>query len=327
MIHARNFAARVPHARMIAVSDAVEENARAAAQELGVSTWYTDYRRALEDKNTDAVIVVTPTKYHHDIVLEAAAAGRHIFCEKPMAMDPKQCEAMIRAARENSVKLQIGFMRRFDGGFRRAREIIDSGAIGDVVLIKSLTRGPSAPQEWMFDIRKSNGPLAEVNSHDIDTIRWFSGSDAVSLHAIAGNFRCRQIAAQYPDFYDTVLMNLQMGNGCLCNVEGAQGVGYGYDARVDILGTEGCIQVGDLRGNSTVTYSRGSGMRGDVVSSWRNLFSEAYVNEDISFIECIRNDTEPEVNGTDGLMAVRIVLAGNESIRTGKIVSLKEEEE
>ncbi|MFP3088889.1 Gfo/Idh/MocA family oxidoreductase [Treponema sp. TIM-1] len=322
MIHGRNFASRVPHAKMVAVSDTVEESARSAAGELGIDTWYTDYRQALENPAVDAVIVVTPTKFHHDIVIEAAGAGKHILCEKPMAMTREECQGMIDAVKKNKVKLQIGFMRRFDANFRRAKEIVDSGEIGAVVSVKSLTRGPSTPQEWMYDIHKSNGPLAEVNSHDIDTLRWFTGSEAASLYAMAGNYRCEAAREQYPDFYDTVLMNVRMKNGMMGNIDGAQGVQYGYDARVDILGTHGSLHIGGLMGGTTLTYTKDHRMSADVIRSWTNLFYEAYVNEDISFIGAIREDREPEVCGLDGMMAVDIVRAGNESIQQGQIIYL-----
>jgi myo-inositol 2-dehydrogenase/D-chiro-inositol 1-dehydrogenase/scyllo-inositol 2-dehydrogenase (NAD+) len=239
-----------------------------------------------------------------------------------MAMNKEECQSMIYAAKANGVNLQIGFMRRFDANFRRAKELVDSGAIGQVVTVKSMTRGPSTPQEWMYDIAKSNGPLAEVNSHDIDTLRWFTGSDAESLHAIAGNFRCEDAREKYPDFYDTVLMNLRMKNGMLGNIDGAQGVQYGYDARVDIVGTEGHIEIGGLSGSTTLLYTKDKQFRGDTVKSWTNLFFEAYVNEDISFVESIRNGKPPEVSGIDGMAAVEIVRAGNESIRTGQIIRL-----
>jgi myo-inositol 2-dehydrogenase/D-chiro-inositol 1-dehydrogenase/scyllo-inositol 2-dehydrogenase (NAD+) len=322
MIHGRNFSSRVPHARMTAVSDVSRESAGAAAAELGIGSVYSDYREALGDSAVDAVIVVTPTKFHRDIVIEAARAGKHILCEKPMAMNREECQEMIEAARAGGVKLQIGFMRRFDANFKRAKEIVDSGAIGNVVSVKSLTRGPSTPQEWMYDIRKSNGPLAEVNSHDIDTLRWFTGSEAASLYAMAGNYRCDSAREKYPDFYDTVLMNVRMKNGMMGNIDGAQGVQYGYDARVDILGTEGCVQIGGLAGGTALTYTKDHRMQADVVKSWTSLFYDAYVNEDISFVEAVRNGREPEVQGIDGMMAVEIVRAGNESIETGKIITL-----
>ena len=322
MIHARNFATRVPGAKMTAVSDVVEESAKKAAAELGIGTWYTDWHDVLANGDIDAVIVVTPTKFHHEIVVEAAKAKKHILCEKPMAMSKEECQRMIDAAGANGVNLQVGFMRRFDANFRRAKELIDSGAIGQVVTVKSLTHGPSTPQEWMYDIAKSNGPLAEVNSHDIDTLRWFTGSDAGSLYAIAGNFRCEGARVKYPEFYDTVLMNVRMKNGMLGNIDGAQGVQYGYDARVDIVGTEGHIEIGGLAGTTTLLYSKDKQFRGDTVNSWRTLFFEAYVNEDISFVQSIREGKPPEVSGIDGMAAVEIVRAGNESIRTGQIVRL-----
>jgi myo-inositol 2-dehydrogenase/D-chiro-inositol 1-dehydrogenase/scyllo-inositol 2-dehydrogenase (NAD+) len=322
MIHARNYSSRIPGTRIVALSDTREENARRAADELGLSRVYTDYREALRKSGADAVIVATPTKFHRDIVTAAAEEKKHIFCEKPMAMDGEECKAMIAAASDAGVILQIGFMRRFDANFRRAKEMVDSGGIGDLVSVKSQTRGPSVPQEWMYDIAKSNGPLAEVNSHDIDTLRWFTGSEAASLYAVAGNFRSEAARSRYPDFYDTVLMNVTMKNGMLGNIDGAQGVQYGYDAQVDILGTCGSIRIGGLQGSSALLYSKDKTFRGDTVKSWTNLFQEAYVEEDLSFAAAVREGRAPEVSGLDGMMAVEIVRAGNESIKEKKIVYL-----
>jgi myo-inositol 2-dehydrogenase/D-chiro-inositol 1-dehydrogenase/scyllo-inositol 2-dehydrogenase (NAD+) len=117
-----------------------------------------------------------------------------------MAMTVAECRDMIDACEQHRVKLQIGFMRRFDRNFIRAKELIQDGGIGEIVSVKSLTHGPSRPHEWMYDIAKSNGPLAEVNSHDIDTLRWLTGSEVNSLYAIAGNYRCPEAREKYPDF-------------------------------------------------------------------------------------------------------------------------------
>jgi myo-inositol 2-dehydrogenase/D-chiro-inositol 1-dehydrogenase/scyllo-inositol 2-dehydrogenase (NAD+) len=238
-----------------------------------------------------------------------------------MAMSELECRDMIKAASGGGVKLQIGFMRRFDAGFRRAKEIVKSGAIGDVVMVRSNTRGPSVPQPWMYDIRKSNGPLAEVNSHDIDTLRWFTESEFDSVYAVGGNFRSPGARAEYPDFYDNVVLSAAVANGCPGMIDGAQGVGYGYDARTEILGTKGCVFVGRLQDNSVVTCTADS-HEGTypVVPSWRQLFEPAYLAEDIAFAECVANDTTPKVTGEDGLMAVRVVNAGNESIMEKRIV-------
>ncbi|WP_273150641.1 Gfo/Idh/MocA family oxidoreductase [Enterocloster asparagiformis] len=322
MIHGRNFASRVPGACIISVCDPSEEACAAAAGELGITDTFTDYREALRDERVDAVVVVTPTAYHRDIVIAAAKAGKHILCEKPMAMNAQECEEMIQAAEENHVKLQVGFMRRFDASFVRAKELLDSGAVGDLVLVKSLTRGPSIPKPWMYDIHKSNGPLAEVNSHDIDTMRWFSGSEFQTVYALAGNYRCGDARQDFPDFYDNVILNARFANGVLGCLDGAQGVRYGYDARVEILGTKGSIMLGDLQDKTTVVYTMDGGKTADVVQSWMHLFREAYLNEDISFVKAVREDGPVLVTGRDGLMAVRVVNAGNKSIVTGNVVEL-----
>lgn len=322
MIHARNFCFGMSDVEMTAVSDVDAESAKRAAGELGVPKWYTDYREAIRDSGAEAVIIATPTKFHCEIATQAAGRGLHIFCEKPMAMSAAECGKMVEAARESGVVLQIGFMRRFCGDFVRAKEIVDSGEIGEIVMLKSLTRGPSTPHEWMYDIRKSNGPLAEVNSHDIDTLRWFSGSEPESVYALGGNYRCGGARERYPDFYDTVVLNIRMKNGIIGCIEGAQGVGYGYDARVEILGTKGMVTVGDLRRNSVISYTADGRQSADVVESWRNLFEKAYAEEDRAFIQCILHNRRPRVGGEDGLRAVAIVNAGNESIMTGKIIEM-----
>lgn len=323
MIHAVNFAKNVPGAELVALVDPVEETVKKACAELGVEKGYADHTRAIEDKEVDALVIVAPTKFHKDIVLAAAAAGKHILCEKPMAMTVEECDEMIRATDKAGVVLQIGFMRRFDAGFRRAKEIVDSGEIGDVVMVRSNTRGPSVPQPWMYDVRKSNGPLAEVNSHDIDTLRWFSGSEFKTVYAVGGNYRCPDARKDWPDFYDNVIVAATFANGMQGMMDGAQGVGYAYDARVEILGTKGCVFIGRLQDQAvlTCTAANRTGTQ-PLVDSWRGLFKEAYLNEDIAFIDSVRNGLPPQVSGHDGKMAVKVVNAGNASIVEKRIVTL-----
>lgn len=322
MIHAKNFARRIDGARLVALADPSEQNLNAAADELGVEKRYTSHEDLLADPAVDAVVIVTPTKFHRQIVLDAAHATKHVLCEKPMAMTAEECADMVRATNEAGVALQIGYMRRYDASFQRAKQLIDEGAIGQVVQVRSHTHGPSIPQPWMYDLQASNGPLAEVSSHDIDTLRWLSGAEVASVHAIAGNYRSPDAREQWPDFYDTVVMTARLDNGSLGVVEGAQGVRYGYDARVEVLGTDGQLDVGDLRANRVTVHQRDGRSHNDFVPSWRNLFSEAYTTEDQAFVDAVTHGTQPLVTGLDGLRAVEIVAAGNESIRTGEVVEL-----
>lgn len=322
MIHARNFMNKVPGAHMAAVVDVVEDAAKAAAQELGINTWYTDYRDILKNDDVDAVVVVSPTNLHKQIVIDCSNAKKHIFCEKPMAMNTVECDEMIAACDKNNVKLQIGFMRRHDLSFKEAKRLLDEGAIGDLVQIHSCTRGPSKPRPWMYDLKKSNGILAEVNSHDIDSVRWFAGSEIKELYAVAGNFRNPEAAAQYPDYYDSVLMNGTFENGVQFSIDGAAYVQYGYDSKMEIVGTKGVLQVGRSDANFVKCTTVEHGTSTPFINSWMTLFIDAYLAEDIAFMEAIVNDTEPKVTGRDGRQAVRIVEAGNESILRKNIVRL-----
>ncbi|MBR2769435.1 MAG: Gfo/Idh/MocA family oxidoreductase [Solobacterium sp.] len=169
MIHARNFMGGIHGAVLSALCDPAKEMLENASEETGVNRCYTDWHEVTKDPDIDAVIVVTPTQFHHDIVIAAAESGKHVFCEKPMASDEKECDEMIEACKKNGVLLQIGFMRRFDRSFQRGKMMLDQGMIGEVTMIRSNTYGPSEPKEWMYDVHKNYGPLGEVNSHDFDS--------------------------------------------------------------------------------------------------------------------------------------------------------------
>jgi len=321
LIHARNFSRYVEGAALVAISDPHEPTRNAAAEELGVRAGYAGYEELLEDPKVDAVVIVTPTRYHREIAVAAARCGKHIFCEKPMAMNAAECAEMIEAAAAAKVALQIGFMRRFARSFQEMKRRLDAGAIGEVVSVRSLTHGPSLPQPWMFDLKASNGPLAEVNSHDIDTIRWMAGSEIVEVFALGGNFRSPDARQEYPDFYDNVTLLARFANGTQGTISGAQGVGYGYDARCEVLGTSGILFSGSLQALA-VTEATSEGLSNPIIKSWRDLFADAYLAEDREFILSINEGRPPLVTGLDGMRAVEVVNAGNESIRTGKPVKL-----
>lgn len=287
MIHARSYGSHVRDAQLIAVCDPFEENLRNACAEYDVKYRYTDYRDVMENPEIDAVIVVTPTQFHHDIVIAAARAKKHVFCEKPMAINEQECDEMIAACTENGVKLQLGFMRRFDKNFRRGKELIDQGHIGDVAMLKSNTYGPSEPKEWMYDVRRSYGPIGEVNSHDFDTLRWYAGSEVKWIHAIGNNSRCIEKAEKYPEFYDSCSVLLEFENGIIGAISGAQYVKYGYDSRAEILGTKGIVKVGAQNANEVEMVTADKQIHKDSTVSWMNLFRDAYIAEAEAFISCI----------------------------------------
>lgn len=322
MIHAVNFRSRIQNADLVAVVDPLEDACKSACKTLEIERYYLDYKQMLGEDDIDGVVVVSPTKYHHDIVIDSANAGKHILCEKPMGMTEEECDYMIAAADANKVKLQIGFMRRHDESFKQAKQAIDNGEIGEVIMVKSVSHGPSKPHEWMFDISKSNGVLAEIGSHDIDAVRWFGGGEFESLYAIAGNYKNKEEAERYPEYYDTVLMTGTFKNGVQVCVDAASYSQYGYDSRVEILGTDGIIHVGKNNAYNLQVIKKDRSINSTFIDSWRTLYKDAYLSEDKHFIECILEDKQPSVTGIDGKMAVKIVKAGDESIKSKQIVKL-----
>ncbi|MBM4466708.1 MAG: oxidoreductase, partial [Chloroflexi bacterium] len=246
MVHATNFKDNVPGASLSAIVDADLELAQARGKELGVDLVFSNIHRALEEAEIDAVCITTPTFTHAEIAIAAARAGVHIFCEKPMALTLQEADAMIEAADEAGVKLQIGFMRRFDPLFVTAKERIQGGEIGRPVVIRSLTRGPGLPPRWACDPRTSNGMLAEVNSHDFDTLRWLADSEFERIWAEANTLKCYDLKEEFPGFYDHAIVSLRLKNGTLGIIDGSCPVDYGYDARAEVLGSEGVILIGEL---------------------------------------------------------------------------------
>ncbi len=318
MVHARNFAARIPGARLVAVVDEEERTRAEAMRELGVPHGFRSLEDALDHVEFDAVCVATPTFTHARLVCTAAAAGKHILCEKPIALTVDEALQMVRTAQRAGVVFQMGFMRRFDEDFLGARELIEAGAVGDVLIVRSTTRGPGLPPRWAWDATKGNGMLAEVNSHDFDTLRWLTGREFRCVFARAQARKALDVKAEFPDFYDVAVVAAEMEGGAFGLIEGVCPAGYGYDARIEVVGSAGVILVGSpARGQLVVIDGQGCITR-RAFPSWRERFRYAYLREDEEFVAAVRGERAPRVTGVDGLRALEAVLAAVRSLTSGK---------
>ncbi|MGE5508165.1 MAG: Gfo/Idh/MocA family oxidoreductase [Chitinophagales bacterium] len=322
MVHGLNFRQALPEADLVAVVDADRSAAEASARNLSLQQGYTTLSEAAEKVPFEAVVIGAPTFVHCEVALEAAALGKHILCEKPMATTLEECDSMAGAAQRAGVILQLGFMRRFDRNFQLARTMVESGEIGEVTLVRSLTRGPGLPPPWYYDLRRSNGLLAEVNSHDCDTLRWFGGSEVEQVFAQAGAFYRPDIRAEHPDFYDCAVVNLRYASGRFGVIDGACPAEYGYDSRLEVVGTKGMVFVGQMHEENVVTCTKTSGVVRPIGASWRVKYREAYLAEDRHFVDCVLKGDLPLVGAAEGRAALAIVLAANRSIAEGVPVKL-----
>jgi myo-inositol 2-dehydrogenase/D-chiro-inositol 1-dehydrogenase/scyllo-inositol 2-dehydrogenase (NAD+) len=323
--HSRAISQHIAGGRIVAVVESVAQVRDETAREFGIENQFETLEAALQKVDFDAVVITTPTPTHLPISALAAENKKHIFLEKPMALNLHECDAIMQITQQNSVILQLGFMRRFDPEFVEAAKRIAGGEIGQPMMIKTNTHGPGLPPPWARDLRTSNGMLAEVNSHDWDTARWFMGSNLERVYTEVANFKGAANNIDAPNFYDNVLVNIKFESGGLGLISGVCPCGYGYDARVEIIGEKGIMQIGELQGQSIVVCTnRDQGLISPIFRTWPERFEWAYINELAHFVECIQNQTTPRATGMDGRWAVAGVLAGTKSFLEQRPVNLKE---
>ncbi len=329
-MHTRHLVRFIQDASVSCMVDPVPEVLTAAAKEFSIEGRFASLEDALEHDRSgehpfDAVVITTPTYTHRDLAVVASRHGKHVFLEKPMALNLIECDDILDAVRGAGVILQMGFMRRFDPDFQLASERIRAGEIGQPMLLKSLTHGPGLPPPWARDLRTSNGMLAEVNSHDWDSLRWLAGSEFQRVYTEVANFKGAANQVDTPNFYDNALVNLRFENGALGSLSGICPCGYGYDARMEIVGEKGLIVIGGLQGQAlTVVTDRERGLVTPIHRTWPERFAWAYINEMQDFIECIRYQHTPRVSGIDGRWAVAGVLAATKSLLQQRPVTLSE---
>ncbi len=313
-VHANSLVRHSPGATLVGLIDTVPAMLEEAGAMYGIDARFSSLEEALDKLEFDAVVITTPTFTHKMLAVAAAEAGKHVFLEKPMALSLEECDAIIDAARRNGVILQIGFMRRFSPEFASAWERIQNGEIGQPMMVKSLTHGPGLPPPWARDLTTSNGMLAEVNSHDWDCTRWLMGSNPQRVYVETANFKGAARGVDTPNFYDNVLVNIRFENGGLGSISGICPCDYGYDARVEIVGERGIMQIGSMEGQAVVVCTnRDQGLITPIHRTWPDRFAWGYIREMEHFVQSVAAGTEPRATGADGRWAVAGVLAGTRS--------------
>jgi myo-inositol 2-dehydrogenase/D-chiro-inositol 1-dehydrogenase/scyllo-inositol 2-dehydrogenase (NAD+) len=324
-VHANSLVNHVPDGILAAVVDPAEENLKITADQFGIEQRFSTLEQALESVDFEAVAITTPTFTHAQLAITAANAGKHVLLEKPMALTLEECDAIIAAVQENRVLLQLAFMRRFDPEFAAAAERIAGGEIGEPMIIKSLTHGPGLPPPWARDLKTSNGNLAEVNSHDWDCTRWLMGSDYERVYVEVANFKGESRGVDTENYYDNALVNIKFESGGLGSISSVCPCDYGYDARVEIIGEKGIMQIGELRGEAIVVCTdRDQGLVTPIFRTWPQRFEWAYIREMEHFIDCIQSGNQPKVGGVDGRWAVAGVIAATKSLLEERPVLLNE---
>lgn len=320
-VFAHTLAFNVTEVDLVAITDTDENTCQEVAARYNVPASFTNYHQMLDQVQLDAVVITTPTATHLEVIRAAAAAGKHIFCEKPLAQTLQGCDEAIAVARDAGVKLMVGFMRRFDAAYRMAKQKIDEGVIGKPVMFKAIGRDPKRTSLEFARRENSGGLILDMGIHDFDLARWLMGSEVERVYSEGG-------CLVYPELetvgdIDNAVVNLKFVNGAVGNVDVSRNAVYGYDIRTEILGSEGGLMIGRMQMTDTLILTR-QGVLHDTVPYFMERFGNAYAEEIRSFVTCILEDREPPVTGLDARAATAIGVAATMSLDEGRPVYVRE---
>jgi myo-inositol 2-dehydrogenase/D-chiro-inositol 1-dehydrogenase len=319
-VHTLSIQHHLPQVTVKAVTDKFIDQAKEWAAVSGIKTVYDSYQDMLEDPEIDAVLICTSTDTHAEIAIAAAKAGKHIFCEKPVDLSIAKVRAVIEAAEKAGVSLQIGFNRRFDHNFRKVKELIDSGTIGDLHILKITSRDPAPPPIEYIEV--SGGMFMDMTIHDFDMARFLTGSEAEEIYVAAASIVDPAIGEAGD--VDTAVITIRFENGAICVIDNSRKAAYGYDQRVEAFGSKGKAEISnDLP--STASWSTEDGVYSEKpLYFFLERYMDSFAEEMKQFAEALIAGKATPVTGIDGLIPIRMGLAAKKSVKEGRPVKLSE---
>jgi len=320
-VYANTLAFSVSEVDLVAVADPDAAALDEVAARFHIPKTYTDYRALLESKDVEAVVVASPTGTHAEVISAAALAGKNIFSEKPLSQDLKACDQALAAVKNAGVKLQMGFMRRFDAPYAAAKQKILDGVIGTPVRFKSTSRDPKRTSLEFAKRENSGGLIMDMGVHDFDLARWLMGSEVTRVHS-EGTCLAFPELKEVGDI-DNVVINLRFASSAVGNIDMSRNAVYGYDIRTEVLGTDGSLWIGYLQQTPTLVLTR-AGVTHDTVPYFMERFGAAYAEEVRVFVRHILEDTQPDVTGEDARAATAIGIAATLSLDEERPVLVSE---
>mgnify|MGYP003288054230 CR=1 FL=1 len=319
-LHAKSITYNVPTATVVGITDVFKANAEKVAAELNIPKIYDDYKQMLADPEVEAVLVCSSTDTHADIAIEAAEAGKHIFCEKPVDLTPEKVNAVIDAVAKAGVKLQVGFNRRFDHNFSTIKSMINDGKVGDVEVIKITSRDPAPPSPEYAAV--SGGMFVDMTIHDFDMARFLAGSEVTEVYA---NATCLvDPAIGEAGDVDTAVISLKFENGAIGVIDNCRRAAYGYDQRVEVFGSKGAACASNDTPSNVVLMDENGCTGEKPLYFFLERYMQSFRDEMLQFVDAVINDKEVPANVDDGLAAIVVALAAKKSVAEGRPVKVSE---
>lgn len=319
-VHTATLVQSVPQAEVIAIADTNMDQAREVAAMHGIPSVFGNYREIIRHPEVEAVVICSPTDTHAAYIVEAAAAGKHIFCEKPVDLTLDVIRKALDAVNKAGVKLMVGFNRRFDPNFSKIRQMVTSGNIGDPHILKITSRDPAPPPAEYSAV--SGGMFMDMTIHDFDMARYIVGSEVTEVYTKAAVLVDPAIGKAGD--VDTAIITLVFENGALGVIDNSRKAVYGYDQRVEIFGSKGMIST-DNNFPENHRYYAHDGVHGSLpLNFFMDRYLEAYANEMKIFCDAVTQNHELPVTGYDGLMSVAVAYAAKKSYLENRPVKIKE---
>ena len=288
---------------------------RAWATRLEIERWCADPAEVWEDPSIEAVVIATPTDTHVGLVEQAAAAGKHVFCEKPVASEPGPILRAVAAAERAGVVFQVGFNRRFDPSYRDVHEAVRGGEVGRVHTVLVQNRDGKRPDAAF--LARSGGMLVDMSIHDFDVLRWVSGSEPVEVFAYGATLFDGATDT------DTAAVSVRLDSGALGVILSCREAAFGHDQRLEVVGAQGCVASANPRQLLTTRIDGAGARSAPIAQHFSERFAQAYVEQFRSFAEVVRGGGAPAAGGRDAVVAITTALAAQESLRTGGPVPVR----
>lgn len=319
-IHIENLCYRVPNVEVTAIADIALEETRAWAKQFGITNVVADPMQIIANDSIDAVLICSPTDLHAEQTIAAAKAGKDIFCEKPIANDIQKTKAALRAVEEAGVKLQLGFNRRFDPNFRRVRELVRGGDLGDLHLVKITSRDPAPPP--ISYVKVSGGIFMDMTIHDFDMARYLTGSEVTEVYAHGGVLIDPEIGKAGD--YDSAVIILKFASGVTCVIDNSRQAAYGYDQRVEAFGSKGSAVAYNKKPTDVEVSNEHAVYTDKPLYFFLERYMESFAKELQDFFKAVAADEEPPVTGHDGLQSLYIAKAATKSAKENRPVPITE---
>lgn len=321
LVHIENICTSVPEMQIKTVADPyLTDAAKELCAKYGIPNVTTDTDSLFDDPEIEAVLICSATDTHADFIAKAAAAKKHIFCEKPVDHDVKRVKEALEIVRKAGVKMQIGFVRRFDHNHRAVHDAVRNGEIGDPHILRISSRDPAPPT--IEYVRHSGGIYYDMMIHDFDMIRFLAGCEVTEVYAKGTVLVDPAIGAEGD--VDTTIVTLTFENGAIGVIDNSRQAVYGYDQRLEVFGSKGSVLDSNDTANNIVIWHADRSESGTAYHVMWDRYTQAFINEMRSFADAVINDKTPEITDLDGLYPVLMAAAANKSLKEGRPVKISE---